>query len=759
VIESWIAGGACAARLIAGAVPAACKAALPGRLAPRAGYPPPPLVWRASVPHCSRGHPVIGDKRSVLIQARWSSAVIPPRQPLRRVRGRIHTLATARTAALGVAWHAPCTVPLPITMSIPSTAASKPAPGVRVADGLLVWSLVAALMLAGGWAAFVASERAGHVSLADAAAQQLELMASGLDIEIARHEHLPSLMELDPEVLALLDSPLDAALRARVNRKLTNVNVRAGALSVMVMDPAGVVLAASNWFDPGSPLGGALSGSKHVTEALQSGQARAFVASTDRGAPECHFVQVIRHRGRVAGLAAVTTSLEAVESMWMALSAVSQSDRLLVVDENDIVIMSSTPAWRFKSLVPLPEERRTALAALRKYPVGRIEPLGLVTQRTLAHGTQLVRVPAGEPGQVQPGQAEGLYAAQERAMVRTGWRLMTLSDAQAVREQAQRGAVGGAALAGLVGMLALYLRQRRRGLASQRAAQAALQHAHEALQQAHGALERRVQERTAELNQANASLVVEVAERRRTEEQLRAAQADLVQAGKLATLGQMSAGITHEINQPLTALRALSDNTCQLLEIGRTNDVARNLRSIAGLTERIGRITAQLKSFAWKASVPPDPIPLAPTVSNALEMLRQRIEREAVDVQLALPPAARVACDAYRLEQVLLNLVSNALDAMKDAPRKQLRIDARVDGDRIHVAVADSGCGMPDAVMQRLFEPFFSTKSAGEGLGLGLVISNSIVRAFGGSLRARSGEGGTVFEFDLKLVDDAPATT
>jgi two-component system C4-dicarboxylate transport sensor histidine kinase DctB len=631
----------------------------------------------------------------------------------------------------------------------PSTA-PRQATAVRVADGLLVWSLVAALMLAGGWAAFRASERAGHVSLADAAAQQLELMASGLDIEIARHEHLPSLMELDADVLALLASPQDVALRARVNRKLTNVNVRAGALSVMVMDPAGVVLAASNWFDPGSPLGRGLPSAHHVKEALQGGQARAFIASADRGAPECHFVQVIRHGGRIAGLAAVTTSLEAVESMWMALSAVSQSDRLLVVDENDIVIMSSMPAWRFKSLAPLPEARRAELAALGKYPVGRIEPLGLSPQRTLAHGTQLVRVPAAEPG-----QPAALYAAQERAMVRTGWRLMTLSDAQAVREQAQRGAVGGAALAGLVAMLALYLRQRRRALASQRTAQAALQQAHEALQQAHGALERRVQERTAELNQANDALVVEVAERRRTEEQLRAAQADLVQAGKLATLGQMSAGITHEINQPLTALRALSENTCQLLEIGRTSDVARNLRSIAGLTERIGRITAQLKSFAWKASVPPDPIPLGATVSNALEMLRPRIERDAVDVQVALPPTARVACDAYRLEQVLLNLIGNALDAMKDAPLRQLRIDARTDGGRIHVAVADSGCGIPDAVMQRLFEPFFSTKSAGEGLGLGLVISNSIVRAFGGSLRARSGPGGTVFEFDLKLVDDA----
>jgi two-component system C4-dicarboxylate transport sensor histidine kinase DctB len=528
-----------------------------------------------------------------------------------------------------------------------------------------------------------------------------------------------------------------------VNRQLTNVNVRAGALAVAVMDPAGVVLAASNWYEPGSPLGRDLSRWHAFAEAMQGGQARAFIASADRGAPECHFLQVIRQQGRVVGLASVTTSLEAVESMWMALSAVSQSDRLLVIDENDVVIMSSMPAWRFKSLAPLPAERRASLLALGKYPDGRLEPLGLVPERTLEHGTQLVRMPAQEAG-----QPDVLHAAQERVMARSGWRLMALSDTQAVRAQARRGAVGGAALAGLVGVLALYLRQRRRALASQRAARAALQEANDAL-------ELRVQERTAELNQANAALVVEVGERRRTEEQLRAAQADLVQAGKLATLGQMAAGITHEINQPLTALRALSDNACQQLEIGRTSDVARNLRSIAGLTERIGRITAQLKSFAWKASVPVEPILLATTVSNALEILRARIEREAVDLQVAVPPTARVACDAYRLEQVLLNLVSNALDAMKDRPRRQLRIEARSEGRRIHVAVADTGPGMPEAVMQRLFEPFFTTKSAGEGLGLGLVISNSIVRAFGGSLRAHSGADGTVFEFDLERVDGA----
>jgi two-component system C4-dicarboxylate transport sensor histidine kinase DctB len=201
-------------------------------------------------------------------------------------------------------------------------------------------------------------------------------------------------------------------------------------------------------------------------------------------------------------------------------------------------------------------------------------------------------------------------------------------------------------------------------------------------------------------------------------------------------------------------LRALSENACRQLEIGRTADVARNLRSIAGLTERIGRITAQLKSFAWKASVPADPIPLAAPVATALEMLRQRIDSEGVDVQVSLVPEARVACDAYRLEQVLLNLMSNALDAMKDTALKQLRVEARPEGERILVCVSDTGCGMPEAVMQRLVEPFFSTKSPGEGLGLGLVISNSIVRAFGGNLRARSTGAGTAFEFDLQRVED-----
>ncbi|NRF67815.1 sensor histidine kinase [Aquincola sp. S2] len=597
------------------------------------------------------------------------------------------------------------------------------------------------LMLAGGLAAFRWSEQAGYRALADAAVQQLELYSAGLDIEIARHESIPSIMALDEDLLALLGTPRNAELQGRVNKRLTNLNVRAGSLSLFVLDPAGRVLATSNWYEPDSTMGSDLSKTSLFTEAMQGGQSRSFIASSDRGAPEYHFVHVIRQQGLISGLAAVKTSLEAIESMWTALAAVSPSDRLLVVDENDVVIMSSVRAWKFKSANPLAPERSIGPFESSKYPTQAIEPLDIQPVRALEHGTQLVQLASADAE-----SSTGLYVAQERAMPRSGWRLITLSDASGVRSQARGSAVGGAAVAGLAGVLVLYLRQRRRAIASQQSARLALQEANDAL-------ELRVEERTSELHRANEALVVEVAERRRTEEQLRAAQGDLIQAGKLSTLGQMSAGITHEINQPLTALRALSENTCQLLAIGRTADVERNLHTIAALTERIGRITAQLKSFAWKASVPADPIPVAATVSSALEMLRNRLEGTQVEVHVDVPKRAWVACDPYRLEQVLLNLMSNALDAMKQTPVKVLHVEGRIDGERIHLQVSDTGCGMSEAVMQRLFEPFFSTKSPGEGLGLGLVISSSIVREFGGVLRARTGTSGTVFEFDLTRVE------
>ncbi len=232
--------------------------------------------------------------------------------------------------------------------------------------------------------------------------------------------------------------------------------------------------------------------------------------------------------------------------------------------------------------------------------------------------------------------------------------------------------------------------------------------------------------------------------------QLTEMAAALVQSARLALLGQMSAGITHEINQPLTALRALSDNSRQLLKIGRIDDVDRNLASITGLTERMARITKQLKAFAHKGSAVASPVQLHTAVSNMVELLSSRMQTECIDVNIDVPQDLRVLCEAYRLEQVLLNLFSNALDAMKASPTKRLSVKAQALGDRVLVKVSDTGTGISEAVLNRMFEPFFSTKASGEGLGLGLAISNSIVKEFGGMMRAMNVPNGAAFEFDLR---------
>jgi two-component system C4-dicarboxylate transport sensor histidine kinase DctB len=210
--------------------------------------------------------------------------------------------------------------------------------------------------------------------------------------------------------------------------------------------------------------------------------------------------------------------------------------------------------------------------------------------------------------------------------------------------------------------------------------------------------------------------------------------------------------VAHEINQPLMALRALSDNIRILLQRGRTEDAAARLEGVADLTDRMGRITAQLKTFARKSSGGGTPqAQLQRCVANAIELLRNRIRAQQVQVDMQVPPLA-VHCDATRLEQVLVNLVGNALDAMgTQEGARRVYVGANVEGSRAVVRVADNGPGIAPEAAAHLFEPFFSTKPQGEGLGLGLVISESIVREWGGSLRLVPASAGATFAFDLPL--------
>ena len=353
-------------------------------------------------------------------------------------------------------------------------------------------------------------------------------------------------------------------------------------------------------------------------------------------------------------------------------------------------------------------------------------------------GAQLLHL---RPPAVQDGgaAAELVLLSQERPVLTLGLRLLAFSDPAEVWRDARRASWGGAALGALVGLAAAYGLVRRRALK-------ALFRAQTALQGARDQLEQQVQVRTQELQDANAELQRQVAQRQRAED-------ELMQASRLAALGQMSAGLAHEVNQPLTAVRVLSGNSLKLLDAGRLDTVRRNLQSIEAAVDRMGRITQQLKSFARRATGRGEAVLLAAAVGHAQALLEHRLHELDVRLELALPPELRVRCDATRLEQVLLNLMGNAIDALQGQPQRLLSVRANREGERVQIEVVDSGAGLSAEAQARLFEPFFTTKPAGQGLGLGLVISAQIVQEFGGRLSARSGPEGTVFSFDLPFFD------
>ncbi|MFO1337922.1 MAG: ATP-binding protein [Burkholderiaceae bacterium] len=610
-------------------------------------------------------------------------------------------------------------MPPPASLSSRSFSTPRLSPSLI---GLLTLGLVLLGMVLG----YRLTERNGLLQLAAVASERLELYATTLETELARYAYLPSLVAIDEDVQALLDDPHNAQLQQKARLKLAQVNVRAGSILIFVAGADGEALAASNGYQRHGGVSGGHTPVPGPARGLGEDSPGFFASNETDGTTDYYFVQPVRRAGAYRGNIVVKLSLAPLEATWVDMGQRSESEKLLVVDQNDVVIMSSVPAWKYRMLGTVNVER---LQLSGRYAGATLAPLGMAVEEGAEAGSTVVRI-------VDVRSAgHSLHLAQERPVVPLAVRLMTLSDPQEVWRRARYAAWGGGAAGAALGLGALYLLHRRRALQQ-------LFKARNALQQAHDQLERQVDERTSQLRSANEELKRQVAQRMQAED-------ELMQAGKLAALGQMSAGISHEINQPLTALRALSKNTVLLLEGGRTKTVADNLRLIDEMVERMGRITRQLKSFARKGGSLAEPVDLAAAVNNVLVLLEHRLRGDRVQVQVEVPAGLQVMGDATRLEQVLLNLITNALDAMQHANERWLMVQAEALGDRVEVRVLDNGGGISDEDLPRLFEPFFTTKPAGQGLGLGLVISSKIVREFGGTLRARRGERGMVFEFDL----------
>jgi two-component system C4-dicarboxylate transport sensor histidine kinase DctB len=428
---------------------------------------------------------------------------------------------------------------------------------------------------------------------------------------------------------------------------------------------------------------------------------------------------------------AVKVSLDHVEIAWS-----HGGDLALVVDAGGVVFLASDAEWKFRTYGPLAPAAADLIETSRQYAGLELLPLGITVESPAIEG---VRIVAAAPQGVRRRYLELVHETPEPT-----WRLLLLMDYAPVNGLIRNSVALTVVALAFVFLLLFLLLQRRRALQASLAAK-------EALQQAHDLLERKVAARTADLVAANQQLNREIAERHVAEVVLREAQDQLIHAGKMAVLGQMSAGITHELNQPLAALRTLSDNARVLLEKDRIEDVQKNLALISQLTERMGKITGQLKTFARKSALRHSPVSVRRALGNALALVEQRVRTEQIAITQDLPADdVEVWADANRLEQVLVNLIVNALDAMKGAPLRQLAVLVDERAGRVSITVRDTGSGIAADHLPRLFEPFVTTKEPGAGLGLGLAISSGIIGEFGGSLVAvNRPERGAEFTIEL----------
>ncbi|MCI1041975.1 MULTISPECIES: sensor histidine kinase [Caballeronia] len=558
------------------------------------------------------------------------------------------------------------------------------------------------------------------------AAARVDRTTNTLKSTLDRYEYLPYLLSRHPVVQDALDHP-DRANVERANRYLEDLNARSHATVTYLIRANGIAVAASNWNATDSFVGVDYNFRPYFIDAMKGSTGRFFGIGTISTEPGYYISQPVYREGtkEIIGVAVVKLNLE-----W--LQGADASEPLIVTDDHGVIFLSSVPAWKYHTVRPLPQNVEASVYATRQYAQQAITPLPMTIVKTLEGGAQIVRVGGGG----RDGHHAPAFLATHRSIGEPDWQLITMAALDPVESGAQIAVIVTALVFVSLCLLAFYWRMRRARVRE-------MIRSREMLQTAYAELNQRVAERTADLSEANAQLTKEVNERTRAEQDLRAAHDELIQASKLAALGQMAAGITHELNQPLAALRSFSDNTRVLIDRGDQAAARENLEAIASLTERMGNITNQLKLFVTKARPKNARADVARALRQVFSMLRPRMKNVVIDIAPELAEGSApifVRCEDLRLEQVLINLIGNALDAVASCDRPRIVIELNGHADTIELIVRDNGPGIPVDALPKLFEPFFTTKEMGQGLGLGLAISSAIARDYGGTLVARNRE-------------------
>jgi two-component system C4-dicarboxylate transport sensor histidine kinase DctB len=515
--------------------------------------------------------------------------------------------------------------------------------------------------------------------------------------ELQRNSIVPQLLVRDPELIQALQ------MRdfSRSTIRLLSLVEEIGAASIMLYDRDGRVVAATERRRLGENHGGA----SYITSALNSSATVFTALEQPSGAYSFLYSRRLEEGGETLGIITVEVDLARLEQSWAGTQ-----DAVMVTDGQGRVVLATERRWR-----GLTEEE----AIKRASAPTSIERALRVTQ-------DWALLP---PDAYLSGEA---VMRRELRIPFQGWRLVGFSAYASVRERVN--GVLALEIMGFAILLALAFWVSSRKTANRLVS---------------------TQRESAELRLLNARLSREIAERERMERTLQVAEQTLAQSSKLAVLGEMSAAVSHELNQPLAAMKTSLAGARLLIQRKRPEEALASFQRIDDLIDRMGAITRQLKSYARKGSDAFEPFDVRDAVSSALAMMEPQLKARRVAISRTIPDhRAMILGDRLRLEQVIINLLRNALDATRGVKDPAVGILLAA-GQTVSLTVRDNGPGIED--LDALFEPFYTTKQPGDGVGLGLAISSNIVTELGGRLTARNGsEGGAVFELVLPALD-APA--
>ena len=522
---------------------------------------------------------------------------------------------------------------------------------------------------------------------------RLALYSANLLSELQRNSIVPQLLSRDPALIGALNS---GDFTQSTSRLLSFVD-EIGAASLVLMDTDGRIVAATER----ERLGENLRNQRSFVDAMRSNITTFTVDEREEGGFSFTYSRRMDDGGLGIGVVSVGVDLAKLERSWAGIS-----DAVMVLDSTGLAILATEPRWRGRSeeeAVTLQEPQTAIERALRGTPDWSSLPIEAYLR------------------------GDGVFRQEVRVPFQ-GWRVVSFTTFQSVRER-----VNGILALEIMGFAIIlaglfWFLSRRSNLAA-----------------------RMFQRESAELRQLNRRLQQEIAEREKVEKDLEVAEQTVAQTSKLAALGEMSAAVSHELNQPLAAMKTYLAGARLLISRERPDEAVVAVQRIDGLIERMGAITKQLKSYARKGADSLQPIDVKDAIISSLSMMEPQLRQRQVAISRILPDeSVMIYADRMRLEQVIINLLRNALDATKTSAEPAVEV-LLAQGSVVRLSVRDNGVGIED--LDELFEPFYTTKEAGDGTGLGLAISSGIVSDFGGRLTARNAiNGGAVFEVELPIL-------